>query len=67
MLTINGKPRELPEQMTLTEFLESENYNPLLIAVELNERILPKEEYSETTLREGDVLEIVSFMGGGQR
>lgn len=66
MLTINGKPCELPAGTTLTGYLEMEHYNPLLIAVELNERILHKEEYDNAVLRDGDVLEIVSFMGGGQ-
>ena len=35
------------------------------IAVELNEEILPKTEYVSTVLKDGDVMEIVSFMGGG--
>ena len=33
--------------------------------VELNETIVPKARYAETTLRDGDQVEIVCFMGGG--
>lgn len=39
---------------------------PSQIAVELNERILSKAEYNTTVLHENDILEIVSFMGGGR-
>jgi sulfur carrier protein len=35
------------------------------IVVELNEEILPKEQYATTYLKEGDCMEIVMFMGGG--
>ena len=39
--------------------------NEIKNAVELNEEILPKAEYAETVLKDGDVLEIVNFVGGG--
>jgi len=39
---------------------------PARSTVELNERILSKAEYSTTVLHENDILEIVSFMGGGR-
>ena len=45
--------------------IDERGYNPLAIAVELNEEILPKAEYAETVLKDGDVLEIVNFVGGG--
>jgi sulfur carrier protein len=35
------------------------------VAVELNRTIVPRSEYATTTLREGDAVEIVSFIGGG--
>ena len=35
------------------------------IAVELNEEILPKANYAATVLKDGDVVEIVNFVGGG--
>jgi sulfur carrier protein len=36
-----------------------------VIAVEYNEEIISKEQYERIILKEGDVLEIVRFMGGG--
>lgn len=36
------------------------------IAVECNEVIVPKDKYGETIISDGDTIEIVSFVGGGQ-
>ncbi|MDO4340094.1 MAG: sulfur carrier protein ThiS [Eubacteriales bacterium] len=65
MITVNGKERELPRELTLAEFLEQENYKVSRIAVELNGEIIPKATYADVLLHSGDVLEVVSFVGGG--
>ena len=49
----------------MTEYLEENHYQQNRIAVEINGKILPKSAYASVTLKEGDVLEIVSFVGGG--
>lgn len=64
-ITVNGTLTELPASITVAGYLKEHHYNPALIAVELNEQILPKTSYATTTLKEADVLEIVSFVGGG--
>ena len=38
---------------------------PTRIAVELNREIVPKADYAKITLREGDELELINFVGGG--
>ena len=45
--------------------LENAGYQMKRIAVELNGDILPKYEYSDTMLKDGDRLEVVTFVGGG--
>ena len=65
LITVNGKTKELQNTLTIGQYLEENSYVPSQIAVELNERILSKAEYS-TTVYENDILEIVSFMGGGR-
>lgn len=50
---------------TLEEYLAETDYDPRLIAVEHNEEIVPKARYREIILQDGDVVEIVCFMGGG--
>lgn len=64
-ITYNGDPTELPDGTGLNSFLESNEYRPEMIAVEINLEIIPKEKYAQTVLHDGDILEVVSFMGGG--
>ena len=64
MLKINGQESEA-EGKTVSEYLASANYEPKQVVVEINEQIIAKERYRETLLKEGDVVEIISFMGGG--
>lgn len=64
-ITVNGEALSLPASMTAAEFLQSNGYQVSRIAVERNGEILPKSRYGETMLAEGDILEIVSFVGGG--
>ncbi|MBI5379356.1 MAG: sulfur carrier protein ThiS [Nitrospirae bacterium] len=63
---INGKPDELDEVMTIARLLERRKARPEIVSVEVNDRILQREEYAKTILREGDAVEIVFFMGGGR-
>ena len=66
MLTVNGKSCEYRGGQTLKEYLLALGHNTDCIAVECNQEIIPKREYEQYILKDGDVLEIVSYMGGGQ-
>lgn len=50
---------------TLAEYLGTTSYDIKRIAVEINGQIVPKAEYAGTLLKDGDVVEVVSFVGGG--
>jgi thiamine biosynthesis protein ThiS len=63
-LTINGEHRDCTSD-TVFELLQQLDIDPSRVAVELNQDILPKIEYSTTRLQDGDALEIVHFVGGG--
>ena len=65
MITVNGKQISLTSKMSVADYLEQNNYQIKRIAVELNEEILPKYSYSDTMLKDGDRLEVVTFVGGG--
>ena len=65
MITVNGKQIQLTSEMSVADYLEENNYQIKRIAVEMNEEILPKYSYSETMLKDGDRLEVVTFVGGG--
>jgi len=64
-LTVNGERRELDGPIKLTTFLESLAIDPRYVAVARNGDVLPREEWPETTLQDGDVLEVVRMVGGG--
>lgn len=64
MIRINGVDIDKIE-ISLMQYFEENSISPQRIAVELNEEILPKSNYAATVLKDGDVVEIVNFVGGG--
>ncbi len=64
-VVINGVPRELPEIRTAAELLQELELEGKPTAVEVNRKMIPKKELGRTLLKEGDKIEIVSFVGGG--
>ena len=65
MVKINGQEITFEKEISVAEYLEENGYQICRIAVELNEEILPKYQYSDTMLKDGDSMEIVAFVGGG--
>lgn len=65
MIQVNGQAEQIEDGLTLKEYVESKGYRMDRIAVERNGEIIPKAKYNETILHSGDVLEVVSFVGGG--
>lgn len=65
MVRINGKDENIAEGTGLVQYLKDAGYNRERIAVEINGDIIPKKNYDETVLNDGDKIEIVSFVGGG--
>ncbi len=64
-LQINGQPRQFPAALTVAALLEQLGMKGDRVAVELNRDILPRGRWAATTLADGDKLEIVQFVGGG--
>ena len=62
---VNGKEREVPSGLSVHEFVESFDLNPLLIVVELNREILSRDQFGEVVVADGDSVELVHFVGGG--
>lgn len=64
MLTINGEAAAV-QGLTLLEYLLQAGYKPQNVAVERNLAIVPQTAWADTVLEDGDVVEIVTFVGGG--
>ena len=64
MVKINGDELDVAGK-TVAEYLSTTSYSLGRVAVERNGEIVPKAEYGRTVLADGDVVEVVSFVGGG--
>lgn len=64
MVQINGEAMDVVG-MKLEDYLKENGYRRNNIAVGWNEEILPKEEYANKIFEDGDIVEIVGFVGGG--
>ncbi len=65
-LVINGKDVQSKDNLSVTELLaEQEVKMPDMVSVEINGSILRRTEFDNTSLKEGDKVEFLYFMGGG--
>ncbi|MDP1571659.1 MAG: sulfur carrier protein ThiS [Vicinamibacterales bacterium] len=64
-ITLNGDPHELPGPMTVSALLAHLEIDHRRVAVEHNLAVLKRAAYESTTVREGDTVEVVNFVGGG--
>ena len=62
---INGEEKEIIDGVNIAGLLDVLEIRPGRVVVELNRTIIPREAQESTSLEEGDVLEIVHFVGGG--
>lgn len=62
---LNGKPRDFVGPLTLAGVLEQLGTIAKMVVIEHNGNVIPRSAYPETEVHEGDVLEIVHFVGGG--
>jgi len=63
-LTINGET-QISSAETLGALVERLGMKPDRLAIELNREIVPRDQWPQTPLHDGDQLEIVHFVGGG--
>ena len=67
-IQINGEQREFPQSvLLLAELINELSLTPQRIAVEVNKTIVRRGDWDTTTLKDGDHVEIVHFVGGGDR
>ena len=64
-ITTNGEGIEVPESTTVRGLIEHLDLTGGPVAVERNGDVVPRAEHVATALAEGDVIEIVHFVGGG--
>ncbi len=65
-LHVNGDEKTFDSSLTLAALVETLGMKADRVAVELNLDIVPRDRWAATALNDGDRLEIVHFVGGGQ-
>ena len=64
---VNDENREVPENLSLQQFISYLNLAPERIAIEVNHDLVRRADWPATVLKEGDRVEIVHFVGGGRQ
>ncbi len=65
VILFNGEQEEIQESQSVLGFLQGLELNPEIARIDLNGKLLAKEELATTVLQEGDRIEVLLFLGGG--
>ena len=66
-ITVAGEKKEVKDGLTLPELIEQEKVEtPEYVTVSINEEFVESDKQESTVLKDGDVVEFLYFMGGGQ-
>ena len=64
-ITLNGQQETLDSATTLETLLARLKLEPIRVAVEINEDLIPRKTFADTAIHDGDRIEIVTLVGGG--
>lgn len=64
-ITVNGQPRTVSDGLSLAGLLESLELDPGMVVVEHNRTIVRRPALDAVRLGNGDIIELVHFVGGG--
>ena len=66
LITLNNNPETLdPEKLTITSLLQIKNYTFKMLIVKVNGKLIPKDEYGETWVQDGDDVIVLHLISGG--
>ena len=65
IITCNGETKELNPDTTLVSFIRDMDLNPDTVVAECDGRIIKRDEYDTLILADGNIVELVRFVGGG--
>lgn len=64
-IVVNGQAREVPEGTSVETLVAELGLSKAACAAEVNKKLVAKRDRASVTLREGDVVEVVTLVGGG--
>ena len=66
-ITVNGEAQEVKTPITVAELIKENNVkDPEMVSVQVNEEFVDRNDFATTQLKEGDSVDFLYFMGGGQ-
>ena len=65
IITCNGETKELTPDTTLVSFIRDMDLNPDTVVAECDGRIIKRDEYDTLVLADGNIVELIRFVGGG--
>lgn len=66
-ITVNGEVQEVQSGISLTELIKQNNVEqPEMVSVQLNDDFVDRNEWDSLEIKEGDTVDFLYFMGGGQ-
>jgi sulfur carrier protein len=67
-ITVNGKTQEIEDNTTLAKLISLNNISqPDMVSIQLNEEFILKNDYDSILLKDGDIVDFLYFMGGGEK
>lgn len=64
-MKVNGKEMELGNKQVVTDLIKELNLNAEKIVIEIDRKIVSKEDFEKYELKESNIIEVISFVGGG--
>jgi sulfur carrier protein len=64
-MIVNGEKMELGNKKVVNDLIEELNLNHERIVIEIDKEIIPKENFDNHELNESNIVEVISFVGGG--
>tara|TARA_B100000035_G_scaffold63895_1_gene51842 strand:+ start:51380 stop:51580 length:201 start_codon:yes stop_codon:yes gene_type:complete len=64
-ILLNNNKEEISDGITIDQLIKVKNVNNKYFAVEINEQVIPKSNYHKHVIKDGDVIEIITAIGGG--
>jgi sulfur carrier protein len=65
-IKLNDEEQEVTLPLSLTELIKANSATPDMVSVQLNGDFVTREKYDEISIKDGDEVDILYFMGGGQ-
>ena len=65
-IQVNGEPREVEKNASLSQLVNELSLRPEQVAIELNHKVVRRVQWENTLLQPEDKVEIVHFVGGGE-